>query len=60
MIDPYQVIHPRSRLQLVAVLFNGGANSYSVALVRWREEETEGEAVVKALHGQLRGPGQPL
>ncbi|MEZ0347141.1 MAG: hypothetical protein ABWJ90_01345 [Thermus sp.] len=62
MVDPNQVIYPRSRLQLVAVLFNGGAggaNSYSVALVRWREEETEGEVWPYALGIRWNGGPDP-
>lgn len=62
MVDPNQVIYPRSRLQLVAVLFNGGAegaSSYSVALVRWREEETEGEVWPYALGIRWNGGPDP-
>jgi len=59
MVDPNQVIYPRSRLQLVAVLFNGGANSYSVALGRWREEETEGEVWPYALGIRWNGGPDP-
>ncbi|BDG18261.1 hypothetical protein TthSNM11_04640 [Thermus thermophilus] len=59
MKDPNQVIHPRNRLQLVAVLFNGREDSYSVALVRWKEEETEGEVWPYALAIRWNGGPDP-
>ena len=59
MVDPNQVIYPISRLRLVAVLFNGGADYYSVALVQWRDKETEGEVWPYALGIRWNGGRDP-
>ena len=59
MVDPNDVIHPKDRLQLIAVLFDGGEDSYSVALVRWKEE-TEGEVWPYALGIRWNGGPDPI
>jgi hypothetical protein len=60
MVDPHEVIHPKDRLQLIAVLFDGGADSYSVALVRWKDEkETQGGVWPYALGIRWNGGPDP-
>jgi len=59
MVKPDDVIHPKDRLQLIAVLFDGGVDSYSVALVRWKEEGTEGEVWPYALGIRWNGGPDP-
>jgi len=59
VVDPNDAIHPKDRLQLIAVLFNGGEDSYSVALARWKEE-TEGEVWPYALGIRWNGGPDPI
>lgn len=39
MVDPETVKAPAHRLTLIKVLYNGGAGSFSVALVKWKDED---------------------